>query len=153
MTFGEAINDGFSKYATFSGRSSRSAFWWFTLFSFLLLLGAIGLDAVIKSPALFVLAAFGLFLPNLAVLVRRIHDQGQSGWLVLLTFLPVVGWIVFIVFGCMSSTGPNKYGQAPDGKSEMTAPMQSGQPLPPPPAPSTSLPEMPPPAPGERAPD
>ena len=153
VNFGEAVSDGFSKYATFSGRSSRSAFWWFTLFSVLGVLGAMVVDAVIKVPVLFVLSALALFIPNLALLVRRLHDQDQSGWMALLTFLPFIGWIALIVFGCMSSTGPNKHGQGPDGKGDMAAAPQFGQPLPPPPAPSTSLPETPPPAPGERAHD
>lgn len=151
MSFGEAVSDGFSKYATFSGRSSRSAFWWFTLFSFLVFLGTLVVDGVIKVPALFALTVLALFIPNLALLVRRLHDQDQSG--ALLTFLPFIGWIALIVFGCMASTGPNKHGQGPDGKSDMTAAAPFDQPLPPPPAPSTSLPEMPPPSPGERAPE
>jgi uncharacterized membrane protein YhaH (DUF805 family) len=142
VNFGEAVSDGFSKYATFSGRSSRSALWWFSLFSFLVFFGAIVVDSIINVPVFFALSVLALFIPNLALLVRRLHDQGQSGWMALLTLLPFIGSIVFIVFGCMSSEGPNKYGRGSDGKGDATGPPQFGQPLPPPPAPSTSLPEM-----------
>lgn len=151
MTFGEAVSDGFSKYATFSGRTSRSGYWWFYLFYVLVLIGVSIVDAVIKIPILTALAVLALFLPTLAVLVRRLHDTDHSGWWVLISFVPLVGTIVLIVFACTDSGPPNKYGDGPDGKGDLTVTSPLGQTLPPPPPPVQSPPpsEMPPPQPPE----
>jgi uncharacterized membrane protein YhaH (DUF805 family) len=129
MSFGEAVSDGFSKYAMFSGRSSRSAYWWWTLFYFLVILGASILDAAANTPIFVGLAWLALILPNLAVLVRRLHDTDHSGWWVLIGLIPLIGAIVLIVFACTSSGPPNKYGEAPDDRGNLTA-------TPPPPPPS-----------------
>lgn len=157
MTFGEAISDGFSKYVTFSGRSSRSAYWWFFLFYILVFVGAAIIDAVIKTPVLTGLAALALFLPSLAVLVRRLHDTDHSGWWILISFVPLVGNIVLIVFACTDSGPPNKWGDGPDGKGDLTVTSPLGQTLPPPPPPAAAQgpppSEMPPPGVSERAPD
>jgi uncharacterized membrane protein YhaH (DUF805 family) len=157
MSFGDAISDGFSKYATFSGRSSRSAFWWWTLFYVLVIIGASILDAAIKTPVISGLAYLVLFLPNLAVLVRRLHDTDHSGWWVLIGFIPLVGAIVLIVFACTDSGPANKHGDGPDGKGQMSATSPLGQTLPPPPAPPAAPGpppgEMPPPNASERTPD
>jgi uncharacterized membrane protein YhaH (DUF805 family) len=152
VTFGEAISDGFSKYATFSGRTSRSGYWWFYLFYILVLIGASILDAAIKAPVLTSLAVLGLFLPTLAVLVRRLHDTDHSGWWVLISLIPLVGTIVLIVFACTDSGPPNKYGEGPDGKGNLSVTSPLGQTMPPPPPPVQSPPpsEMPPPQPGQQ---
>lgn len=131
MSFGEAIGDGFSKYATFSGRSSRSAYWWWTLFYFLIIIGTSIVDAVIEVPVLATLAGLALFIPNLAVLVRRLHDTDHSGWWVLIGLIPLIGTIVLIVFACTDSGPPNEYGDGPDGKGGLAA-------APPPPPPPVS---------------
>ena len=163
MSFGEAITDGLSKYATFSGRSSRSAFWWFTLFSALVIVAA----SLVRVQALAGLAWLALFLPNLAILVRRLHDTDRSGWWVLISFVPFVGSILLIVFACTDSEGPNKYGDGPDGRGHMTVIPPLGQKAPPPPPPVPPVPpagqgpqpgetpasQMPPPQASERAPD
>lgn len=147
MTFGEAVNDGLSKYATFSGRTSRSGYWWFYLFYILVLVGASIVDAAIKTPILTGLAVLGLFLPSLAILVRRLHDTDHSGWWILISFIPLVGTIVMIVFACTDSGPPNKYGDGPDGKGGLTVTSPLGQTMPPPPPPVSSPPpsDMPPP--------
>lgn len=156
MTFDEAIRDGLSKYALFSGRSSRSAYWWFTLFNVLVYIAASIIDAVINTPVFTILAVLGLFLPGLAVLVRRLHDTDRSGWWFFISFVPLVGSIVLIVFACTDSGPPNKWGEGPDGKGNMTAFSPLGETLPPPPPPAAPGPpptEMPPPEASERAPD
>jgi uncharacterized membrane protein YhaH (DUF805 family) len=156
MAFGEAISDGFSKYATFSGRSSRSAYWWWILFYVLVFIGASIIDAAAKTPVIAALVWLGFFLPNLAVLVRRLHDTDRSGWWVLIGLIPLIGAIVLIVFACTDSGPPNKYGDGPDGKGNLTATSPLGQTLPPPPPPGPQAAppsEMPPPSESERAPD
>ncbi|HET7589968.1 MAG TPA: DUF805 domain-containing protein [Solirubrobacterales bacterium] len=156
MTFGEAISDGFSKYATFSGRSSRSAYWWWTLFYVLIIIGASILDSAARTPAFAGLAWLAFIVPNLAVLVRRLHDTDRSGWWVLIGFIPLIGAIVLIVFACADTGAPNKYGDGPDGSGALAATSALGQTLPPPPPPIPQAPppsEMPPPSESQRAPD
>ena len=152
MTFGEAISDGFSKYATFSGRSSRSAYWWWTLFYVLIVIGASIVDAAINTPAFVSLVSLAFIIPNLAVLVRRLHDIDHSGWWALIGFIPIAGAIVLLVFACTASGPPNKYGDGPDGRGDINVTSHLGQALPPPMPPTQSRPpsEMPPPLPADQ---
>lgn len=115
MTFSEAISDGFSKYVTFSGRSSRSAYWWWYLFTLLVTAAAQALDLAFGSFAVVsAIAGLALFLPSLAVLVRRFHDAGHSGWWVLIMLVPLVGLIVWLIFALTESKPPNEWGEGPD---------------------------------------
>ena len=108
MTFGESIKTCLSKYATFDGRASRSEFWWFMLFQFLVTVGISFL-----SQALGGLASLALLLPIVAAQARRLHDIGKSGWLILIGLIPVIGWIVLIYWSVQpSAQGANEYGQA-----------------------------------------
>jgi uncharacterized membrane protein YhaH (DUF805 family) len=67
---------------------------------------ALGAGAILLD-----LLALGLFLPGLAVAVRRLHDTNRSGWFYLIQLIPLVGSIILIVFMCQdSATGPNRYG-------------------------------------------
>lgn len=109
MTFSESIQACFSKYADFNGRAKRPEYWWFALFTLLVSLG-LGIVSDIVS-ALFSLATL---LPSLAVGARRLHDTKRSGWWQLLWLVPVIGWIVVIVFLVQEgSTEANEYGSAP----------------------------------------
>ncbi|MBA4216899.1 MAG: DUF805 domain-containing protein [Proteobacteria bacterium] len=102
MTFQDSIRTCFSKYADFSGRASRSEYWWFFLFSILvsLVAGAIG---YVASTIVFL----GLLLPSLAAATRRLHDTGKSGWWQLVGLIPVVGFIVLVVLLAMESRQPD----------------------------------------------
>jgi uncharacterized membrane protein YhaH (DUF805 family) len=115
VSFADAVRDGFSKYVTFSGRSSRSAYWWWALFGFLAVFAGYIIDAVLGTLFVYVLVALALLLPNLAVTVRRLHDTGRSGWWILIALVPIVGSIVLLVFMLLASEGPNQWGSAPDG--------------------------------------
>jgi uncharacterized membrane protein YhaH (DUF805 family) len=147
VQFGDAISDGFSKYAMFSGRSSRSAYWYWTLFYVLILIGATIVDAIIGIPLVTSLIWLTFIIPNLAILVRRLHDTDHSGWWALISLIPLIGAVVLIVFACTDSGPPNKYGDGPDGKGNVSATSPLGQTLPPPPPPVQSRPpsDMPPP--------
>lgn len=115
MSFSEAVSDGFSKYATFSGRSSRSAYWWWYLFGLLVSAAATLVDQLLgTSFVLSGLAGLALILPSLAVLVRRFHDAGHSGWWVLIMLLPVIGFVVWLIFALTESKPPNAWGEGPD---------------------------------------
>ena len=141
MTFSEAIRDGFSKYATFDGRSSRSAYWWWFLFALLVGIGAQIVDAIIgTAPAISAITALALFLPGLAVLVRRFHDADHSGWWVLILLVPVVGLVIWLIFTLTDSKPPNEWGDGPDELVSTAA-----TPAPPPPdAPPPIEPREPP---------
>jgi uncharacterized membrane protein YhaH (DUF805 family) len=114
VSFSEAIQDAFSKYATFSGRSSRPAYWWFVLLQVLALFVAAILDAALKTWVLYVVVVLALFLPSIAVTIRRLHDAGHSGWWWLFGFIPIIGTIVLIVFTLQGSDPPNEWGNGPD---------------------------------------
>ena len=125
MDFQQAIKTCFSKYVTFSGRASRSEFWWFMLFIFAgnFILGFVDLslfgrtaegDTISILGALFSLA---VFLPSIAVGVRRLHDVDKSGWWYLLILIPLIGWLILIVFFFIhqGTAGSNRFGEDPLG--------------------------------------
>lgn len=116
------------RYADFSGRSRRKEYWMFQLLMLLVYmpLGILmGIGAAIGSDngsgALFYLALVAMlllmlavFIPGLAVQVRRFHDQDKSGWFVLFNLVPYVGGFVVLVFMCLRGTpGPNRFGDDP----------------------------------------
>ena len=98
-----AIGAVYANYATFSGRASRSEFWWFYLAGgvvFLLLSRLSDLDGGLG--ALFhiaqVIFTIGSTVPFLAVVSRRLHDTGHSGAYFFISFVPLVGPIVLAVW-------------------------------------------------------
>ena len=105
MTFGESIRTCFSKYAEFNGRATRSEFWWWALFV-ILASAAIGIVSEVAS-GVFSLA---VLLPYVAVATRRLHDTDRSGWLQLVGLIPLVGWILLIVWCAQEGKEPNRYG-------------------------------------------
>ncbi len=104
MTFGESISICFKKYASFDGRASRSEYWWFVLFTFLVSMGT-----GIISETLSGLFSLAVLLPSLAVGARRLHDTDRSGWFLLLWFIPVIGWIVLVIWAIQEGKEPNRY--------------------------------------------
>lgn len=109
MTFAESIKLCFSKYADFNGRAKRPEFWWFALFIFLVS-AALGIASEMVS------GIFGLatIVPYLAVGARRLHDTNRSGWWQLIGIIPVIGWIVLIVFLTQEGeSADNQFGATP----------------------------------------
>ena len=120
MNFWQAIASGFPNYVKFSGRASRSEYWFWFLFVLLGDLAAQILDAGISfiqaSAASLLVVVFYLvtLLPSLAVSIRRLHDIDRTGWWLLLFFIPLVGGIVLIVWFCFKGTsGYNRFGPDP----------------------------------------
>jgi uncharacterized membrane protein YhaH (DUF805 family) len=114
-----------SKYAQSVGRASRAEFWYFMLF-------LVGVEAIARVLDNFVLvwrpvpndpkilpitaAIAGLFLllPSVAVYIRRLHDTNRSGLWFLVQVVPVIGWIVSLVFlRRLGTSGPNRFGPDP----------------------------------------
>ena len=110
MTFSAAVSTCMRKYATFSGRAPRSEFWWFQLFQLIV----IGCLAAVVEP-LVPVAQLVLILPGLAVSCRRLHDTGRTGWWLLLLFVPLVGWIILLVFMLESSKAEGDKYDPPGG--------------------------------------
>jgi uncharacterized membrane protein YhaH (DUF805 family) len=119
MNFTQAIASGFQNYVNFSGRAPRSEYWFWTLFTVLVSIAALLIDLALfgdmdVSP-LNSIVSLGLFLPSLAVAIRRLHDLDRTGWWFLLIFT-VIGGIVLLVWYCMRGTiGPNRFGPDPLG--------------------------------------
>ena len=103
------------KYAVFSGRARRKEYWMFFLFNILVAIGLAIVDCVLGgSGVLGTLYALGVFIPNLAVSVRRLHDSNRSGWWLLLFFIPLIGALVVLFFMVQDSNeGDNDFGENP----------------------------------------
>lgn len=129
MGFVDAVKTFYRRYTDLKGRSSRSEFWWFMLFNFVIAMilltvfGDItgsGLDEMAASGEISFVALYGWpyiiwglahLVGVIALMVRRTHDWGKTGWLNLLVIIPIVGFIWTIINGCIGSTpGPNQYG-------------------------------------------
>ncbi len=119
MSFTQAIAVCFSKYVVFSGRAQRAEFWWWILFTWLasMALSALELGIVGAAggvPFMNGLFSLATFLPSLAVAVRRLHDTGRSGWWLLIGLVPIVGWILLIVwYATDGDAGANDFGPDP----------------------------------------
>lgn len=107
------------KYAVFEGRARRAEYWYFVLFVALIGIAAMIVDRIFGTPLgdngpVSIVCSLGLFLPGLAVAVRRLHDTNRSGWWLLLVLIPVVGAIVLIVFyATAGDRGDNRFGPDP----------------------------------------
>lgn len=119
MTGGRGLADAvricFQKYADFSGRAPRSEYWWWRLFVLLVnlalgfLAGAVHTipDMKILVPAMKGLFSLGIFLPDLAVTVRRLHDTGRSGWW-LAGIIALTTFIVALAIPLLAMIGANR---------------------------------------------
>lgn len=120
-----AVRTCMSKYVDFSGRARRSEFWYFILFSFLVQIVASILDSIIGTDydttsggLISTLVSLALLLPTIAVSARRLHDIGKSGWWQLIGIIPIIGWILVIIwYATDTRPGDNQYG--PDPKNDV----------------------------------
>lgn len=101
-----AVKTCLQKYADFGGRASRPEFWWFFAFQLWVYVAAGFLGGW-----LYFLAMLGLALPAIAVGVRRLHDTGKSGWLMLIALIPLLGGLILLYFAAQpGQPSPNAYG-------------------------------------------
>ncbi len=139
MSFMDSIKTCFGKYVTFSGRAQRSEFWYFALFIWLGVIALSFVDSAVFGArdvlmtsgsetfengmsfsmswqpqpitGIFLLATL---LPNISVMVRRLHDTARSGWWYWIAVIPLIGIIVLLVFFVSKGTdGDNDYGPDP----------------------------------------
>ncbi|MCO6419748.1 DUF805 domain-containing protein [Siccirubricoccus sp. KC 17139] len=117
MGFQDAVSNCLRNYASFSGRASRSEFWFFFLFSILIqivisVLGVVLPDVLVGL--LGIAVSLALLLPSLAVTVRRLHDVGRSGWWMLIALVPLLGIVLLLVWYCTrGEPQPNRFGPNP----------------------------------------
>lgn len=123
MSIMDATKSCFQQYVGFSGRASRSEYWFFYL-SFvvaamgmlvLTVVSAFVLDALAGLMGMLTMVTYlAFFLPTLSVTVRRLHDLGKSGWMFLVVFIPIVGGILLLVwFVSDGQPHDNAYGAVP----------------------------------------
>ena len=134
MSMIDAVKHVFSNFATFSGRARRSEYWWFILFNMIVsaVLSRTGKQVpmelageiiMVKQSKLLSIYQLVVFLPGLAVMVRRLHDVGKSGWCYFWILLPVAGWIMILIWLCREGEHrTNRFG--PDPKAPASAPWE-----------------------------
>ena len=112
--------DVLKKYVVFSGRARRKEFWMFTLFSAIISIvlsvidRAIGTDSSTGTGLLGGIYSLLVLLPSLAVTVRRLHDTNRSGAWIFIGLIPIIGWIVLLIFTVQEGTpGENSHGPDP----------------------------------------
>ncbi len=115
------------KYVDFNGRARRKEYWFFVLFNLIIscVLSAIDVFIGTYSPSAGIGLLAGLYglavlLPGIGVTVRRLHDTGRSGWWILIALIPLVGWIVLLVFMFLDSQ-PETNAYGPNPKAGETA--------------------------------
>ncbi|MCX6702562.1 MAG: DUF805 domain-containing protein [Candidatus Wolfebacteria bacterium] len=125
----------FKKYAVFSGRAQRAEYWYFVLFNIVVTVAISAISAIIGFVAsnmlglaigglidsfikfvVTLLYCLAVFIPGLAVAVRRLHDVGKNGWMLLIALIPIIGaiWLI-VLLATDSNPGENKYGPNPKG--------------------------------------
>ena len=101
------------KYADFNGRATRKEFWMFFLIYIIIAIILNVVDALTGIPLFSVLYALALLIPTISSGPRRLHDVSRSGWWQLLLLIPLIGFIVLVVFWTRDSHEENKFGANP----------------------------------------
>ncbi len=104
------------KYAVFKGRATRAEYWYFSLFNIIIAVLISIISSIIKNNfnLLLILYILLTLIPSIAVSIRRLHDIGKSGWMILISWIPLVGTIwIFVLMMTDSNAGENKYGPNP----------------------------------------
>ena len=124
MGFTQAISAGFSNYVNFSSRACRSEYWYWILFIIIADVVAAIIDQVLGMQLVTGLFGLATLIPNIAIAIRRLHDLDRTGWWILLGFIPLIGWIILLIWYITKGTdGPNRFG--PDPLSVNLLPNQS----------------------------
>ena len=111
MSFVESLQVCYKKFFDFSGRASKSEYWWFQLYNIILYI----LTFVFQNDLMLLLSILIIvnLIPVYAVGVRRIHDVNKSGWWVLISFVPIIGLYIFVLLISDGSKGKNRFGPKP----------------------------------------
>ena len=111
MNFLESIQTCYKKFFDFSGRASKSEYWWFQLYNAIIYV----LTFVFQGDLtlLFSILVIANIIPTYAAAVRRIHDSDKSGWMVLIAVIPLIGLYIFVLLLQDGSKGKNRFGPKP----------------------------------------
>lgn len=115
--FVAAIKKGFRGYVVWNARSTRSEYWWWSLFALIVAVVAAIIDTAVFSTDMMTSAGpasaisyLALFLPGLSVWIRRLHDTDRTGWWAWIVLIPIIGWIISLIFVLLPSTmGPTRW--------------------------------------------
>lgn len=104
------------QYANFNGRARREQYWMFILFYVIFYVGLAIIDWILGLGFLTLIYSLALLIPSLSVGARRLHDTNRTGWWQLIGLIPLIGFIVLIIFYVQDSQpGENQYGPNPKG--------------------------------------
>jgi uncharacterized membrane protein YhaH (DUF805 family) len=111
MNFIESIQTCYKKFFDFSGRASKSEYWWFQLYNAIIYV----LTFVFQGDLtlVFSILIIANMIPIWAAAVRRVHDSDKSGWMVLISVIPVIGLYVIVLLIQDGSKGKNRFGAKP----------------------------------------
>ena len=111
MNFIESIQTCYKKFFDFSGRASKSEYWWFQLYNAIIYV----LTFVFQGDLtlLFSILIIVNIIPIWAAAVRRVHDSDKSGWMVLISVIPIIGLYVIVLLIQDGSKGKNRFGAKP----------------------------------------
>ncbi len=105
------------QFVDFKGRARRKEFWMFALVNFAVTLVISIVGSIIGTTVLSTIYSLVILLPSLGVSVRRLHDVGKSGWYMLASLIPVIGWIWLLILAAQDSQpGDNQWGPNPKGE-------------------------------------
>lgn len=123
----------YRRYAQFEGRSDRKEFWYYVIFYVVVSCILSALDGLLFGGHYTIVSdqgwqvtydrdvLAGLFnlvslIPWIALQVRRLHDTNKSGWLVLFWWIPIIGWLLLLIWYCeKGDAASNAHGEAPEG--------------------------------------
>lgn len=114
-------------YVNFEGRARRKEYWNFILVYMMIYLPlyVLTIVATLNQDSssgiigiLLMVFALGMFLPSLAVAVRRLHDVNKSGWFILIGIIPLIGLYLLYLLFTEGTSGPNEYGKDPKNFNE-----------------------------------
>lgn len=98
-----------NQYLDFNGRATRTQFWMFNLYVFIIVFAISLIAGLLKLPVLATVAVLAVLLPSIGISVRRVRDLGISGWFILIGLIPVIGGIVLLVGYCLPTDYAKPY--------------------------------------------
>ena len=111
MNFIESIQTCYKKFFDFSGRASKSEYWWFQLYNAIIYVLTFIFEGDLTL--LFSILIIVNIIPIWAAAVRRVHDSDKSGWMVLISVIPIIGLYVIVLLIQDGSKGKNRFGAKP----------------------------------------
>ena len=111
MNFIESIKTCYKKFFDFSGRASKSEYWWFQLYAIIIY----GMQFVFQGDLVLVFSILVIanIIPVYAAAVRRLHDTDKSGWMVLISVIPLIGLYIIVLLIADGTKGKNRFGPKP----------------------------------------